>query len=96
MAHTSGSGPWLLKVSYHGFSGKHAATPMEVDDVVIINLGLPPEMDPVDRPNGDAVTTRVATSFIAEDMEPVSGLDVDLGAFQVLCQDGNWVVVDRK
>lgn len=82
-------GPWLLKLCYSGSPGKHSSVPLKVDDVVILNLSLPPETDPEKSVEHDS---RVATAFITEDELPAKGLDVDLEAFRLISTDTGWAI----
>lgn len=90
------SGPWLLKVCFSGYTGKHSSEPLQVDDVVILNLGLPPETDPPNhqRTPGAGSAQKVATAFLTEDEAPCpDGLDVDLEAYRLTHADGSWRIV---
>lgn len=89
-----GLGPWLLKVFYSGYTGKHSAQPLTVEDIAILDLGLPPESDPLSNEGSDAAS--VATSFITEFEPAASGLDVDFEAFRLSCETDGWSVVDHE
>ena len=85
------SGPWIVKVRYSGATGKHSAQPFRVDDVVIINLGLPPESDP---PAPELAPDGMeATAFLTEEEMPARGLDVDFEVFRIAQDGDSWNVV---
>lgn len=86
------AGPWILKMRYYGFSGKHSAIPVEIEDVFIVNLGLDPENDPV-APETSADT---GTAFIREDVKPEAGQNVDFETFRLACrpEDNSWVIIE--
>jgi hypothetical protein len=81
----------LLKVRFSGATGKHSAQPFQVDDVHILDLGRPPECDP---PEASADGSSTSLAFIAEDVDPAEGLDVDLDACRLVWDEElGWRIV---